>query len=93
MFQHVLLAMSLVLIVNHERKHIKVQWNWKKWKKKSKQYIVRSLIKHVSMNQVKKDCTYEFPEKLASTPSDGIGPTRKLVDTLLQNNELEYNNK
>lgn len=27
--------------------------------------------------------TYELSEKLLSTPSDGIGPARKLADTLL----------
>lgn len=30
-----------------------------------------------------KGWTYELPVKLLSTPSDGIGPTRKLFDTLL----------
>lgn len=28
--------------------------------------------------------TYELSENLVSTPSDGIAPTRKLLDTLLQ---------
>lgn len=31
--------------------------------------------------------------KLASTPSEGIGPTRKLVETLLQSIKHDHKNK
>lgn len=34
--------------------------------------------------QDKRRWTYELSVKLISTPSDGIGPTRKLFETLLQ---------
>lgn len=37
-------------------------------------------------------CTYELPVKVRSTPSEGIGPIRKLVDTLLQNVQKDHNN-
>lgn len=39
-----------------------------------------------SVNTVAEEVfTYEFSENLLNTPSDGIDPTRKLLDTLLQN--------